>query len=170
MAGDRRRPVARRCGAQGRGPPKDVKKPSRVLTNKDLKASDNVAPPAPADDQGPGASARGQCRQDRRWPAQASEAPAGDEQAWRQKMADARAALERSEMHLDALQNRIDALLGPVHRTRQLRRSASAIEADRKKALAEYDRVKAEIEDRRRRSPTSKSRRASAGVPPGWLR
>jgi hypothetical protein len=32
---------------------KDVKKPSRVLTNKDLKASDNVAPPAPSDGQAP---------------------------------------------------------------------------------------------------------------------
>jgi chromosome segregation ATPase len=137
---------------------KDVKKPSRVLTNKDLKASDNVAPPAPADNADK--TGDGQPK---------DEAPAGDEQAWRQKMADARTALERSEMHLDALQNRIDGLWAQftahdnyVERER--------IEADRKKALAEYDRVKAEIEDHKKAIADLEEQARRANVPPGWLR
>src|SRR6188768_2430788 len=86
---------------------KDVKKPSRVITNKDLKASDNVAPPVPPDGQAP-APADNADKTDDGQPK--AEATAIDEQVWRQKMTDARTALERSQMHLDALQNRIDGL------------------------------------------------------------
>jgi DNA-binding NtrC family response regulator len=149
---------------------KDVKKPSRVITNKDLKASDNVAPPAPAEGQAPApAPADNADKTDDGQP----KAEASDEQVWRQKMADARTALERSQMHLDALQNRIDGLWAQftahdnyVERER--------IEADRKKALAEYDRVKAEIEDqqegdhrpRRAGAPRQRASRLAALVPP----
>jgi DNA repair exonuclease SbcCD ATPase subunit len=147
---------------------KDVKKPSRVITNKDLKASDNVAPPAPADGQAPApAPADNADKTDDGQPN--AEAAASDEQAWRQKMADARTALERSEMYLDALQNRIDGLWAQftahdnyVERER--------IEADRKKALAEYDRVKAEIEDNKKAIADLEEQARRANVPPGWLR
>jgi len=143
---------------------KDVKKPSRVITNKDLKASDNVAPPAPAEGQAP-APADNTDKTDDGQP----KAEASDEQVWRQKMADARTALERSQMHLDALQNRIDGLWAQftahdnyVERER--------IEADRKKALAEYDRVKAEIEDQKKAIADLEEQARRANVPPGWLR
>ena len=146
---------------------KDVKKPSRVITNKDLKPSDNVAPPAPADGQAPAPAADNADKTDDGQPK--AEAPASDEQVWRQKMADARTALERSQMHLDALQNRIDGLWAQftahdnyVERER--------IEADRKKALAEYDRVKAEIEDQKKAITDLEEQARRANVPPGWLR
>ena len=145
---------------------KDVKKPSRVITNKDLKASDNVAPPEPAEGQAPApAPADNADKTDDGQP----KAEASDEQVWRQKMADARTALERSQMHLDALQNRIDGLWAQftahdnyVERER--------IEADRKKALAEYDRVKAEIEDQKKAITDLEEQARRANVPPGWLR
>lgn len=145
---------------------KDVKKPSRVITNKDLKASDNVAPPEPAEGQAPApAPAENADKTDDGQP----KAEASDEQVWRQKMADARTALERSQMHLDALQNRIDGLWAQftahdnyVERER--------IEADRKKALAEYDRVKAEIEDQKKAITDLEEQARRANVPPGWLR
>jgi DNA repair exonuclease SbcCD ATPase subunit len=145
---------------------KDVKKPSRVITNKDLKASDNVAPPAPPQGQAPApAPADNADKTDDGQP----KAEASDEQAWRQKMTDARTALERSEMHLEALQNRIDGLWAQftahdnyVERER--------IEADRKKALAEYDRVKAEIEDHKKAITDLEEQARRANVPPGWLR
>jgi DNA repair exonuclease SbcCD ATPase subunit len=145
---------------------KDVKKPSRVITNKDLKASDNVAPPPPPQGQAPApAPADNADKTDDGQP----KAEASDEQAWRQKMTDARTALERSEMHLEALQNRIDGLWAQftahdnyVERER--------IEADRKKALAEYDRVKAEIEDHKKAITDLEEQARRANVPPGWLR
>ena len=145
---------------------KDVKKPSRVITNKDLKASDNVAPPTPAEGQAPApAPADNADKTDDGQP----KAEASNEQVWRQKMADARTALERSQMHLDALQNRIDGLWAQftahdnyVERER--------IEADRKKALAEYDRVKAEIEDQKKAITDLEEQARRANVPPGWLR
>ena len=147
---------------------KDVKKPSRVLTNKDLKASDNVAPPAPADGQAPAPAPADNA--DKTGDGQPKdEAPAGDEQAWRQKMTDARTALERSEMHLDALQNRIDGLWAQfTAHDNYIERER--IEADRKKALAEYDRVKAEIEEQKKAIADLEEKARRANVPPGWLR
>ena len=146
---------------------KDVKKPSRVLTNKDLKASDNVAPPAPVDGQAPAPAPADNA--DKTEDGQPKPVAPSDEQAWRQKMTDARTALERSQMHLDALQNRIDGLWAQftghdnyVERER--------IEADRKKALAEYDRVKAEIEDQKKAIADLEEQARRANVPPGWLR
>jgi len=146
---------------------KDVKKPSRVLTNKDLKASDNVAPPAPVDGQAPAPAPADNA--DKTEDGQPKPEAPSDEQAWRQKMTDARTALDRSQMHLDALQNRIDGLWAQftghdnyVERER--------IEADRKKALAEYDRVKAEIEDQKKAIADLEEQARRANVPPGWLR
>ncbi len=146
---------------------KDVKKPSRVLTNKDLKASDNVAPPAPVDGQAPAPAPAENA--DKTEDGQSKPEAPSDEQAWRQKMTDARTALDRSQMHLDALQNRIDGLWAQftghdnyVERER--------IEADRKKALAEYDRVKGEIEDQKKAIADLEEQARRANVPPGWLR
>jgi len=145
---------------------KDVKKPSRVITNKDLKASDNVAPPPPAEGQAAPPADNAEKADDGQPKA---EAQPNDEQIWRQKMADARTALERSESYLDALQSKINGLWAeftardnPVERER--------IEADRKKALAEFDRVKAEIEDHKKAIADLEEQARRANVPPGWLR
>jgi len=147
---------------------KDVKKPSRVITNKDLKASDNVAPPAPAEGQAPApAPADNADKTDDGQPK--ADAPASDEQVWRQKMADARTALERSESYLDALQSKINSLWAEfTSRDNYVERER--IEADRKKALAEYDRVKAEVEDHKKAITDLEDQARRANVPPGWLR
>ena len=145
---------------------KDVKKPSRVITNKDLKASDGVAPPAPAEAQAPAPGDNADKTDDGQ---PKPEGEQGDEQAWRKKMADARTALERSQMHLDALQNRIDGLWAQftAHDNYVEREK---IEADRKKALAEYDRVKAEIEGNKKAIADLEEQARRANVPAGWLR
>jgi len=145
---------------------KDVKKPSRVITNKDLKASDNVAPPAPAENQAPApAPADNADKTDDGQP----KAEASDEQVWRQKMADARLALERSQSYLDALQSKINGLWAEfTSRDNYVERER--IEADRKKALAEYDRVKAEVEDHKKAITDLEEQARRANVPPGWLR
>jgi hypothetical protein len=145
---------------------KDVKKPSRVITNKDLKASDNVAPPAPAEGKAAPSADNAEKTDDGQPKA---EAQPSDEQVWRQKMADARTALERSESYLDALQSKINGLWAEfTARDNYIERER--IEADRKKALAEFDRVKAEVEDHKKAIADLEEQARRANVPPGWLR
>ena len=150
---------------------KDIKKPSRVLTNKDLKPSENPAPPPPpADGQTP-APAPGEAPPDKTedQPKPEVGSPGNDEQAWRQKMADARSALERSEMFLDALQSKINGLWAEfTARDNYVERER--IETERKKALAEFDRVKTEVDDRKKAITDLEEEARRANVPPGWLR
>ena len=84
---------------------KEVKQTSRVITNKDLR---QVAPmpapvtPAPAPTAAPAPDAAAPADKSVDEEAQRAQ----DEQAWRQKMADAKVALERSQMYADALQSK----------------------------------------------------------------
>jgi hypothetical protein len=146
---------------------KQVKQPSKVITNKDLKpVTAPPPPPAPADPAAPAAEGA---------PPPADAAPdeaqqrEQDEQAWRNKMQDARQALERSQMYADALQSKINALWGdftardnPVERAQ--------IEVERKKAIAEQERVKGEIEAQKKTIADLEEEARKAGVPPGWIR
>lgn len=145
---------------------KQVKQPSKVLTNKDLKPV--IAPPpapAPADAPAPaeGAAPPGEAAPDE------EQQREQDEQAWRNKMNDARQALDRSQMYADALQSKINALWGdftardnPVERAQ--------IEIERKKAIAEQERVKGEIEAQKKAIADLEEEARKAGVPPGWIR
>ena len=148
---------------------KQIAKPSRVLTNKDLRPSDLPAPPpaqAPAAGPVPAAPA----------PAAAAEAEVSDEekrqkdeQDWRERMADARQALERSQMYLDALQSKINSLWADFT-ARDDPAQRGAIETERKKALAEFDRVKHEIAVNKKAIDDLEEEARRAGVPAGWLR
>jgi hypothetical protein len=146
---------------------KQVKQPSKVITNKDLKPVTGPPPPpaapanapAPAEGAAPPADAAPDEEQQREQ----------DEQAWRNKMSDARQALERSQMYADALQSKINALWGdftardnPVERAQ--------IEIERKKAIAEQERVKGEIEAQKKAIADLEEEARKAGVPPGWIR
>ena len=91
---------------------------------------------------------------------------ARDEQTWREQMAKARAGARALQMYLDALQSRINALVGRFHRRATIRHSAPRSRRDRQKALAELDRVKREIEDQKKaiadlQEEARKRRRAS---------
>jgi hypothetical protein len=145
---------------------KQVKQPSKVITNKDLKPVTAPPPlppaaaeaPAPAEGAAPGDTAPDEEQQREQ-----------DEQAWRNKMQDARQALERSQMYADALQSKINALWGdftardnPVERAQ--------IEIERKKAIAEQERVKGEVEAQKKAIADLEEEARKAGVPPGWIR
>ena len=146
---------------------RQVKPATRVLTNDDLKAvPPGVIPPAPAFEAE--APAEGETPVEAPGPTE-EEQREQDEQAWRQKMADARLALERSEMYLDALQSKINALWAeftarddPAQRAR--------IELERQRALSEFERVQAEVEERRKAIADLEEEARRANVPPGWLR
>ncbi len=154
--------VARREGARR----KQIAKPSRVLTNKDLRPSDAPASPAaqaPAAGPVPAAAAAAEPE------VSDEEKRQKDEQDWRQRMADARQALERSQMYLDALQSKINSLWADFT-ARDDPAQRGAIETERKKALAEFDRVKHEIAANKKAIDDLEEEARRAGVPAGWLR
>ena len=90
---------------------KDVKKPAKVYTNKDLGQVD-PAPPPPATPAAaaptPGDAARAEA--DKPAGPTEEEQRAADEQRWRGRMAEARSQLERSKMFAEALQTRVNSL------------------------------------------------------------
>jgi type IV secretory pathway VirB10-like protein len=155
--------VARREDARR----KQVRKPSRVLTNKDLKPSETPSlPPPPADAKAP-------AKTEAAAPAEPEvtdeEKRQKDEQAWRQRMTDSRQALERSQMYLDALQSKVNALWADFT-ARDDPAQRGKIQTERQKALAEFDRVKSEIEANKKAVDDLEEEARRAGVPAGWLR
>jgi len=157
--------VARREDARR----KQVKKPSRVLTNKDLRQSETPppppAPPPPAEAQ--------PSKPEGTAPAEPEvsdeEKRQKDEQTWRQRTTDAHQALERSQMYLDALQSKINALWADFT-ARDDPAQRGKIQTERQKALAEFERVKTEIEANRKAIDDLEEEGRRAGVPAGWLR
>jgi hypothetical protein len=84
-------------------------------------------------------------------------------------MADARLALERNQMYAEALQSRINALWADFT-ARDDPAQRAQIELDRKRALAEQERVKGEIEAQKKGIGELEEEARKAGVPPGWIR
>ena len=148
---------------------KHVKKPSRVLTNKDLRQSETpppppaIPPPAEAQPSKPegGAPAEAEVSDE--------EKRQKDEQTWRQRSTDAHQALERSQMYLDALQSKINALWADFT-ARDDPAQRGKIQTERQKALGEFERVKTEIEANRKAIDDLEEEARRAGVPAGWLR
>lgn len=145
---------------------KTVKVPAKVYTNKDLRP----APPRPAG----GESATATPVPD---PATAPGAAGGqkpdagdakDESWWRSRMLQAREDLRRSEVFAVALQTRVNVLAtdfanaDPYQRVR--------VGEDRQKTLAEFERVKADVERFKQLVADIEEEARQAGVPPGWLR
>ena len=148
---------------------KQVKKPSRVLTNKDLRQSEvppappATPPPAEAQPQKPEGAAPAEPE------VSDEEKRQKDEQMWRQRTTDAHQALERSQMYLDALQSKINALWADFT-ARDDPAQRGKIQTERQKALAEFERVKTEIEANRKAIDDLEEEGRRAGVPAGWLR
>jgi hypothetical protein len=153
---------------------KDVKAPSKVYTNEDLRG-DNAAPvPAPPPGQ-PAASNPPQS------PAPAADAPSKDgdkpaandvkktEAFWKDRLAKARGDLDRAKTFADALQSRINALTTDFT-SRSDPAQRAQIANDRQKALAELERVKKEIESNTKAIADLQEEGRKAGAPAGWLR
>ena len=153
---------------------KSIQKPGKVYTNEDVKPVEGLPTEAPREPAAPGVGAPAAA------PAaaaegQQAEAPddsqqaADDEQRWRQRMADARAELERNRMFAEALQSRINALTTDFT-ARDDPAQRGVIEADRQKAIAQLGRVQSEIQQQTRAIADLEEEARRAGVPPGWLR
>ena len=92
-----------------------------------------------------------------------------DEAFWRSTITRARDALDRSRVLTDALQSRLNALATDiVNRDDPAQRAQ--LELERQRALAELDRVRAEVAAQTRAIADIEEDARKAGVPPGWLR
>jgi hypothetical protein len=149
---------------------KTTKNSDKVLTNKDLPAS--AAKPATADATTAPPAADAAAQKADAKPAgepEKPEQPEKNEAWWKQRMAQARENLRRNEAFLDALQSRINSLSADfVARDDPYQRAK--IGEDRQKALAEMERVQAEIALGKKQITDIEEEARKASVPPGWLR
>jgi hypothetical protein len=155
---------------------KAVKGQAKVYTNETLRGPDGgeppAAPPAPAPAAAPAASA----------PTKPAAAPPGtkpaagtagdnakDEKYWRDRLAGARDALARSQTFAEALQSQINGLYTEfVNMSDPAQRAV--IEQKRLAAIAEQDRVKADIAKQTKALADIEDEARRANVPAGWLR
>jgi hypothetical protein len=156
-----------------------IAKPSRVYTNKDLKEGRDsgaaaTGPDVPAAPSAAAPATPGETGTESAEPAEQADAKsdqdaAATEQSWRARMKEARGQLDRSKMFAEALQTRANSLWADFT-ARDDPAQRAAIETDRKKTLAELDRVKGEIEAQTKAIADLEEEARRAGVPPGWLR
>jgi len=151
---------------------KGVSKPAKVYTNGSLRSDTAPAVPAPPT---PATAAKpsGNATPTNISPGMAvPAAPTGagkDEAYWSGRMKTERATLDRLQIFADSLQSRINALLTDfVNRDDPAQRAK--IEADRKTALAELERVNKELDQQRKKIAALEDEARRAGVPAGWLR
>ncbi len=148
---------------------KTVKAPGKVYTNEDLRSGD--ASPAPeaaapaADATQPGAATP---------PAANQQTPPADDQKkneayWKDRLKQVRDAVDRSKTFADALQSRINALTTDFA-ARSDPAQRAVVEQDRKKALAELDRVNQEIKDNSKAITDIQEEARKAGAPASWYR
>ena len=155
---------------------KAVKGQAKVYTNDTLRGPDGgeppAAPPAPppaATTSAPAAAAKAATPADGKPAApRAPEAPK-DEKFWRDRLASAREALARSQTFADALQTQINGLYTEfVNMSDPAQRAV--IEQKRLGAIAELDRVKADIAKQTKALADIEDEARRANVPAGWLR
>ena len=162
---------------------KTVKGKAKVYTNDSLRGVDGGEPPSPPPaatppPQAAGASATAKPAAPGAKPAPAPGAKpttpaaadaAKDEKFWRDRLAAARDALQRSQTFADALQSQINALYTEfVNMSDPAQRSL--IEQKRLGAIAEQDRVKADIVKHTKALADLEDEARRANVPAGWLR
>lgn len=153
---------------------KQVKTPSKVYTNEDLRG--DGAPPttatsspqtSPSSTPQPASPSTGtQPKADEK---PAAEDPKKSEAYWKDRLAKARGNLDRAKTFADALQSRINALTTDFA-ARSDPAQRAQIGNDRQKAVAELDRVKKEIEANTKAIADIQEEARKAGVPAGWVR
>jgi hypothetical protein len=154
---------------------KNIKAPSKVLTNQDLKPAPAVSPgaAAPADAAGAASADGGKTAPA---PAEGGKGDNGDKKEapkdqayWSKRLADLQSGLTRNESFAVALQSRINALANE-YTNQGDGVQQHAIAAERQKALADLDRLNKEILDNKKAIADLQEEARSSGVPPGWLR
>ena len=152
---------------------KQVKTPAKVYTNEDLRGDAGAPAPAPATQATAANPAQPAAPAAGAEPKDAEKAAADDpkkaETYWKDRLAKARADLDRAKTFAEALQSRINALTTDFS-ARSDPAQRAQIGNDRQKALAELDRVKKEIETNTKAIADIQEEARKAGVPAGWVR
>ncbi|HYM22744.1 MAG TPA: hypothetical protein VEU08_06040 [Vicinamibacterales bacterium] len=149
---------------------KEIKRPAKVITNKDLNPARAIyAQPIPNSTDA-AAAATGDKKDDK---AAGDKSAAGgdvkDQKYWGDKKKTLQQNLDRDSGYAEALQVRINALTADfVNRDDPVQKRQ--IEQDRIKALAELDRLKKSIDDDKKALTDLEEDARKAGVPPGWIR
>ena len=155
---------------------KEIKQPTKVITNKDLAPAPAGSTPAPADGAAAPAAASGAAAKDAKGAkdskdekdAKANE-PAKDKAYWAGRVKGLQDTLDRDQTYADALQSRINALTTDfVNRADPAQRAV--IERDRQRSLAELAKLKEQIQKDKKALADLDEEARRAGVPPGWLR
>jgi hypothetical protein len=149
---------------------KVIKKTQRIYTNSSLRIAADSGTSAPATSAASGGAAASTTAPPPDAPAEAASDERGKDRGyWEGRIKTAREQLSRSQMFADSLQSRINALTTDfVNRDDPAQRAK--IEADRKAALAELDRVKKEMSEHQKAIAVIEEEARRAGVPAGWLR
>jgi hypothetical protein len=133
------------------------------LVNNDLPAGPGAAVSVPvslgSDDDAKAAAAKGEdAGKDKK-----------DEKYWRERMSQARTAVDRDRMMLEAMDSRINSLTTDfINRDDPAQKAL--IEQTRLKALAELDRLKKQLESDEAEIGNIQQEAHRNGVPPGWIR
>jgi hypothetical protein len=164
---------------------KALKQPAKVLTNEDLKKFGRVTPLEPPktdaaaarDPAAADAAAGDAAKVDATRPDAAKtdadkpkdQEPVKDEAWWRNRITEARAALERNRLLADALQSRINQLWADFT-ARDDPQQRKLLGEERVRAIDELERLKKAMEAQKKGITDIETEARQAGVPPGWLR
>lgn len=153
---------------------KSVKNPGKLYTNENLRPdvsslSEPSTPATTAADSTQPAPESPAATTPKEGDKPAADAPKKDEAYWKDRLAQARTALDRSKTFADALQSRINALTTDFA-ARSDPAQRAQVERDRQKALAELDRVQQEIKNNTKAITDIQEEARKAGVPAGWVR
>jgi hypothetical protein len=154
---------------------KAVKGRVKVYTNDDLRGADGGEPapappqPAPTAAAAAGTAAKPEAAAGAKAAPPAAVTPAKDEKYWRDRLTSARDALARSQTFAEALQSQINGLYTEFVNMSDPAQRAQ-IEQKRLAAIAEQDRVKADIAKQTKALADIQDEARRANVPPGWLR
>jgi hypothetical protein len=142
-----------------------MKAPVKVYTNDDLRGADGGDPPAPPPSQPePAASNTAKAP-----PPKPTPDPARDEKYWRDRISGARVQVQRSQALIEALQSQINGLYTEfVNMSDPIQRAV--IEQKRLAAMAEQDRLKADVATQIKVVAAIEDEARRASVPAGWLR
>ena len=148
---------------------KAIKKPSKVLTNKDLgaplPATGAASTPATGVPGSPGSNDASKPAA----PEKKAEDPAKDQASWSGRAKDLQTQLDRDQTFAVAMQSRINALT--TEYTNQHDPGQQALLAsDRQKSVAELNRLTKQIEADKKAIADLQEEARRAGVPSGWLR
>ena len=150
---------------------KAIKKPAKLLTNKDLRVP-SATPAAAADGTAPAGTPATDAEKGK--PAapgteKKAEEPVKDQAYWSNRAKGLQTQLERDQTFAVAMQSRINALTSQYTNQADPVQQA-ALANDRQKSVAELNRLTKQIEDDKKAIADLQEDARRAGVPSGWLR